>query len=381
MKDKAGIDSLYIDLLPEQKQEQEKNLFERYPSGVPFMLTREILDNAPLGEERLRNLSNKSHGVTYTPSLTNGGKDISFLYSAQNGNIQARIDMENLGVLTNGRSAYRKIFDYVLSRTFENSSGGEFFSDTVTLTTRELVSLGIYKTTKGAREGLQDFGDIATRIRSSFKSQRGKTPSAWAFVPMFSFAGFDGRIYKIRPNLNGSEPQAMWKILLKNYSHSPKWRYQLQPKRSYSLCSYLFDLAGQNEKELSERGYFKVKIKTIAFELALPTLQETKNPGRDIREPIEKAVDEINALARQNGAKEEDFLLRMENYSADPKAFVENGYIEVHLSGSYLEPFKANADRRKQQEQKRKQIEEKAAVKNEMYRQRAEQKKKEQQEN
>ena len=73
----------------------------------------------------------------------------------------------------------------------------------------------------------------------------------------------------------------------------------------------------------------------------MPDEGETKNPQRDIKDEILNAVDEIEKTHREYFMNDENMLFLSPEYDDSwPIArFLNEGYLQVSLSGIFAQPF------------------------------------------
>ena len=99
-------------------------------------------------------------------------------------------------------------------------------------------------------------------------------------------------------------------------------------------------IARQRTKDIKERGYFTISLRTIQQVLNLPDEDKTTHPQRDIKDVINDAVDEIDKAQREDFGNEDLQFLSVEYDEAWPiKQFLNEGYLYVALSGDFAQPF------------------------------------------
>ena len=141
-------------------------------------------------------------------------------------------------------------------------------------------------------------------------------------------------------------------FLAQFFTVMPEYSYSLNTA-AFSLMYYIFFRARQSTREIADKEKFNIRLETIRAYLLLPTADETKNHAYLIKEPIEKAIEEIE-LANNN----KDFTLTLYHYDKDNGKKIEdckninewlNCYLEVGLHGDYAKYFVsiANATREK----------------------------------
>lgn len=131
-------------------------------------------------------------------------------------------------------------------------------------------------------------------------------------------------------------------FLAQFFTIMPDYSYSLN-SMAFSLMYYIFYRARQSTKDIADEESFNIKLETIRAFLLLPTTEETKNHTHLIKNPIEKAIEEIE-LANNN----KDFTLTLYHYEKDRGKKIEdckntkewlNCYLEVGLHGDYAKHF------------------------------------------
>ena len=127
------------------------------------------------------------------------------------------------------------------------------------------------------------------------------------------------------------------------YTIFPRWGYAL-PDGSFNLLDYFFSMARKNTDQLKKQGYFDIKLDTIRIAMGLPSPKDTQRHTHDIREPIEKAMAEIEDEQAANGAD----LIAFEWYYEDTKKIEEylQGKIRVFIHGNALQYMISREDQR-----------------------------------
>ena len=133
---------------------------------------------------------------------------------------------------------------------------------------------------------------------------------------------------KLNPYLNLN-------ILAPYFTLLPRYAFSLST-RAFDLLYLIFYLSRQNIDKIRAQGYFTISMRTIQTRLSLPSEKNTRNPGRLIRDPIEKAIEEI-----ENASQTNELQLTMLGFSdeATVAEFLDSGYLKVELKGTYAKDF------------------------------------------
>ena len=153
-----------------------------------------------------------------------------------------------------------------------------------------------------------------------------------------------------------------WEVFaLQYFSILPKTYFSLSDNAADTLLNIVM-LARKRLNDIGKNGYFNMSFKTLQQILDLPDENVTKNPGRDIKEPILNAIAEISEM--ENG----DIVIEpMYNTNGNIIEFLEEGYARISLHNEYLEYFGDLAKTKKAKIEntmkKREEIAEKAKIK------------------
>lgn len=208
----------------------------------------------------------------------------------------------------------------------------------------DLVDLGMYSNTDNARKGFHKAENELTKIRLKASVKVGKEKSnitEKGISVMFTNAFLSRGTCLISLN------------------HFIKWHnfalqtYALIPKTYWSLTANSQDLfynifsrarqetKGHKDKEIS----FNIGFRYIQEIMNLPEEKATKNPKRDIIEPILKAIEECQT--REDAQKENFILESFYDRNGNIKKFLE-GYLKVTLKSFYAEKIIDISNKREQ---------------------------------
>lgn len=199
----------------------------------------------------------------------------------------------------------------------------------------DLVDIGMYKNMNNARQGFYKAIDELTKIRLKAsvtvgKSKDKKNATEKGISVMFTNAFLSRGTCIISLN------QAIkWHIFaLQSYALIPKTYWSLQAN-AQDLFYNIFSKARQEKRGIKDNSIcFNMSFRYIQEILNLPEEKATKNPKRDIIEPILKAVEECQT---KEDAQKENFILKpIYNTNGNIKDFLD-GYLQVTLKDFYVE--------------------------------------------
>ena len=246
------------------------------------------------------------------------------------------IGVDDIGgaIKTRGKAAQR-ILNLILQSAAHTciDDNGQLFQQEARIPIKNLVGPGMYKTRQSAEKALKKITpQLAGIVTTSYG--RGSTHSRPFFI------GIDSDASEIRARIN---PEIAWGDVLKYYTYIPDY-YRTLPPTAASLFFYIFLRARQNAKAIKERGYFTIGYRAIWDWLGLPDDTATKNPGRDIKDPIDTAIEQIEEAQRQRGINAPD---GNPGFTLEPTVdddlpitqYLDTGYLKVGLKGEYSEHF------------------------------------------
>lgn len=339
-------------LLTEHKEEQAFYSMPTSPASnlamVVFTHGKEQLGELP---ERMELARNKN---TYTLTASDTARQITQQQS--NGDI-ITLELSDIDKLKGTNKTISKLFAFSLVKLNEQAEqGGQLTRNTIEFSLQELVDRGFYSNTVNARAGVKKAFEVLTNMKVSGTIAKGKKKNIEQaeLAVLFTY-------YRIKKNVVTVDLNSRinWEMLTQFYTILPKWAFSL-PVKPWDLLYYVFYLARQNLDKISKQGYFTISFQAIHSRLVLPEAEYTKNPQRDIKDVIERAITEIEERAH---TPELQFIPRY-NEKDNIKEYLSNGYLEVHFSGAYaaafLDLYKRNTKRLEQAEKKKEQRKEKA---------------------
>lgn len=357
MPDKEQNNSLDVvevslDLLSEHKAEQAFYSMPTSPASnlamVVFTHGKEQLGELP---ERMELARNKN---TYTLTASDTARQITQQQS--NGDL-ITLELSDIDKLKGTNKTISKLFAFSLVKLNEQAEqGGQLTRNTIEFSLQELVDRGFYSDIRGSRVGVKKAFEVLTNMKVSGTIAKGKKKNIEQaeLAVLFTYCRIKKNVVTV--DLNS---RINWEMLTQFYTILPKWAFSL-PVKPWDLLYYVFYLARQNLGKISKQGYFTISFQAIHSRLVLPEAEYTKNPQRDIKDVIERAITEIEERAH---TPELQFIPRY-NEKDNIKEYLSNGYLEVHFSGAYaaafLDLYKRNTKRLEQAEKKKEQRKEKA---------------------
>lgn len=272
----------------------------------------------------------KTQGNTWTATSKNGKGIVSITFDD--------INLMNKKV----NKGFLKLFIFTLKKCNDQNYRAE-----IGFPLQELIDRGMYKSIQSARRGFKD--NIEKIMALTFKGEcrKGKNKIVEAGGKLIYH-------YEIKNNYVtlSLNDKLNVEFLAQFFTVMPEYSYSLNTA-AFSLMYYIFFRARQSTREIADKEKFNIRLETIRAYLLLPTADETKNHAYLIKEPIEKAIEEIE-LANNN----KDFTLTLYHYDKDNGKKIEdckninewlNCYLEVGLHGDYAKYFVsiANATREK----------------------------------
>lgn len=207
---------------------------------------------------------------------------------------------------------------------------------------QDLVDLGIYANIDSARKGLDTAMEKLTSVKINGSLKHGNVTIDKRIAVIFfdytreKYSGYA----KVSRNRNLSMG-----VVAKFITLFPSWAYPLNVK-AFSLVEFIMTQARQNTELIFEKGEFNIGLRVINNALGQPDALETKNPQRDIIEPILKAIEEIEIAkdeARSKGFEITPIIEGLEEYLSGEKVMNVNtfldGYISVKTYGNVLKYF------------------------------------------
>ena len=262
------------------------------------------------------------------------------------------IELADIDKLTGSNKPAKKLFVLALIKANEQAiHEGQLTKNYVSFPLQELIDTGFYSTPQSARKGFTAGMDTLTsiKVKGHIQQTKKKGSSIDALEVLFTGA----RIERGQCTIFFNE-RISWSFIAQYFTILPRYYFKL-PNRASDLLYYIFYLARQHTKDIEERGYFTIGFRAIQHRLQLPSEIGSPNPQRDIKQPIEDAIEQIEDGHSGLYGNMEFSLLPVYDEAASIAEYLDNGYLKVGLTGGFAETFIAiSKDTAKQIEQAQK---------------------------
>lgn len=246
------------------------------------------------------------------------------------------IELADIDKITGSNKPAKKLFVLSLIKANEQAIfDGQLTKDYVSFPLQELVDIGFYKSLRSARTGFLSGADTLTSLKVKGHIQRNKKTGSTidTLEVLFTGAKIDKNQCFIRLNYTID-----WSFIAQYFTILPRYYFRL-PNRASDLLYYIFYLARQHTRDIEERGYFTIGFGAIQHRLQLPNEVGSPNPQRDIKQPIENAIEELETEHSKLYGNTEFSLLPVCDDTAPIADYLNNGYLKVGLTGSFAETF------------------------------------------
>jgi len=229
----------------------------------------------------------------------------------------------------------KKLFVLTLIKANEQAIfNGELGRDYISFPLQELIDIGFYKTIQGARNGFKTALDALTDIKVSGELQKTKKNK----ISVIGLHPFRKAWIEKNQCYIQLESDFNWSFIAQYFTILPRYYFKL-PDRASDLLYYIFFLARQHTRDIEERGYFTIGFRAIQHRLQLPSEVGLNNPQRDIKQPIEDAIEALETEHSKLYHNTEFSLLPVYDEAASVKDFLDNGYLKVTLTGAFAETY------------------------------------------
>lgn len=262
------------------------------------------------------------------------GKQRQIILKSQKASVT--IELADIDKLTGSNKPAKKLFVLALIKANEQAiHDGVLTKDYVSFPLQELVEIGFYKSLRSARTGFNAGADTLTSLKIKGHIQRTKKRGSTidALEVLFTGAKIDKNQCYLRLNY-----AIDWSFIAQYFTILPRYYFRL-PNRASDLLYYIFFLARQHTRDIEERGYFTISFRAIQQRLQLPSEVGSPNPQRDIKQPIETAIEELETEHSRLYGNTEFSLLPVCDDTAPIAEYLNNGYLKVGLTGAFAETF------------------------------------------
>ena len=262
------------------------------------------------------------------------GKQRQIILKSQKASVT--IELADIDKLTGSNKPAKKLFVLALIKANEQAIyDGVLTKDYVSFPLQELVEIGFYKSLRSARTGFNAGADTLTSLKIKGHIQRTKKRGSTidALEVLFTGAKIDKNQCYLRLNY-----AIDWSFIAQYFTILPRYYFRFSNLAS-DLLYYIFFLARQHTRDIEERGYFTISFRAIQQRLQLPSEVGSPNPQRDIKQPIETAIEELETEHSNLYGNTEFSLLPVCDDTAPIADYLDNGYLKVGLTGSFVETF------------------------------------------
>lgn len=341
------------------------------PNGIGTALTFNTLSNAgdlDLYGSRIQRISHNKTSVEVYGDRKNK-------IQIKNNNKDFTLELLNISQIEKSNKPAKKVFIYILHQLGKQNITENLFNDlTIEFPLTDLVDLGMYANVKTARKGFLTARDVLSdlKIKAIVKAGKSNKEISNLVTPLFLTSGIIKSTCVISLN-----KEINWKTFaLQEFTLLPTTYFRLNSNAS-DLFYNIFNIARQRGKELAKKNSFNISFGAIQNWLALPSevdtknskgaviREATKNPKRDILEPILNALEEIQK--KQDSSKQDFIITATYNKNGNIIEQLDKGFITVELRGEYskkiLEIDKRKNQLKLQNEERTNRIQEQAKIK------------------
>ena len=325
-------------------------LCKTMPTGIAINTIISTIDAGQDGQRGLEELpkqkakiSHTKYTITRGEPLSNDGDKFIIRHDISKG--RGYVSIELPASLVNNLKGYsvatKKIFTFILEKINEQAfNNGVLTRNYVDFSIQELIERGIYTTYQSAVKGIKISANTLTGIKleGRFTFKKGNTVEfSSAYIMAVLFPTIEAKRGQCTIKLNND---VNWGFILQAFSMLPIYYYSL-PNRASELLYLIFATARQHTEDLKKRGHFAISFRAIQQALHLPEEDNTTHPKQDIKDVINKAIEEIEETHREYFGNDEDSLFLSAEYDDSwPIArFLNEGYLQVSLSGIFTQPF------------------------------------------
>lgn len=319
---------------PLEPVKQGESSFYNVPDSTASNLVLDVLgagaDIADLPDRKRQVNHNTEYEV-----LEDGNKRLISLKNGT-GTAEVTIELADIEKVTGSNKPAKKLFVLSLIKANEQAiHDGQLTKDHISFPLQELVDIGFYKSSNSARAGFSKGADILTslKIKGKVKKSKKKGVEINALEVLFTGARIEKGQCRIFFN-----PRISWGFLTQYFTILPRYYFRL-PNRASDLLYYIFFLARQHTKDIEERGYFTISFRAIQHKLQLPNEKGLNNPQRDIKDAIEDAIEQLETEHSKTYGNTNFSLLPVYDEKAPIADYLNNGYLQVGLTGAFAEKF------------------------------------------
>lgn len=276
-------------------------------------------------------------------------------------NTETTVHLDNIDAFAKANKPLKKILTYTLVK-LSKANVDEYLQNDLCIRfpLEDFVELGSYKNITTARQAFNSAKNPLTSIKieglvRDKKDMKQITDSG--IEVLFTGAHIKKGICEIYLN-----QRINWKIFaLQYFSILPKSYFSLSDNAADILLN-MFIIARKRLNEIESKNHFNISFRTLQQILDLPNEGATKNPSRDIQQPILHALEEVTNI--ESG----DISINpVYNKNGNIAEFLTEGYAEITFYNEYSKYFldlaHLKSDKIEQTQKKREMIKEKAQIK------------------
>lgn len=262
------------------------------------------------------------------------GQKRQVILSNQHSEIE--IEISDIDKLVGSNKPAKKIFVLTLIKANEQAiHNRQLTKNSITFPLQELIDIGFYSSLNNARRGFKLGMDTLTSLKIKGKTRLSAKKEDTIESLRVLFTGYDiikGQCFiYLNDTIN-------WGFIAQYFTILPQYYFKLSNKAS-DLLFYIFYIARQRVKDISEKGYFTIGFKAIQHRLNLPNEKQCLNPGRDIKDVIEAAITEIEDMNLLYYKDYKFTLTLVYNENANIADFLNNGFLKVEMGDIFAQTF------------------------------------------
>ena len=345
------------------KNADEESKFFSFPNSPASNTMINVVSHAGNLETFANRLENNSHSSQlefFTPP-DGTQKNLSQRVKYSTDNTETTIHLDNIDLFTKANKPLKKILTYTLVKLSKENVTENLSQDiSIKFPLEDFVDLGCYKTLRTARQAFNQAKNPLTSIKiegivRDKKDMKQITDSG--IEVLFTGAHIKNGIVEIFLN-----KRINWEVFaLQYFSILPKTYFSLSDNAADTLLN-IFMLARKRLNDIDKNKSFNISFRTLQQILDLPDEKLTKNPGRDIKDPILNALSEVSTIESGDIEIEPVF-----NPNGNIVEFLEEGYARIALHNEYLDYFgdlaKTKKNKIESTMKKREEITERAKIK------------------
>lgn len=290
----------------------------------------------------LFNLLSNDGDVKETAQMINavGKKKEAMIFTGENSraiqvktkNAQTIIEVLGSACMKISSREAKKVLHFIESELYQRTYyKGRMNDELVTFPLQKMVDLKLYTSLQNARRAFYNASNVLTALRVSATVKSGSkeisiNDEGNARIVLFPTMLVENGQCVVRLNRDIN-----WSPFLKDFFLMPDSWWSL-PDNASDLEYKIFRAIRLNKDHIDENGKITVRIalSTVASWLSLPTT--TKNPKRDVKEPIETAVKQI-----AESLDPSSFKIRIKTEMNSSLSQYLAGSLEITVSGAYTQ--------------------------------------------